>query len=146
VPKFRSLTIGKAGCRLDTALGLVLLASDALRVDPEQNLDAVPSPLGDLWGWHSGTGLTDSQADSPGLGQAPHCGICSRIREWNFGAAGQAGQLPEALVILGLILGLAGAAIGAVIFYSLVEHAVWSGVGRALRDHDEWQRAGDGGV
>ena len=47
-------------------------------------------------------------------------------------------------MILGLILGLAGAAVGAVIFYSLVEHAVWSGVGRALRDHDEWQRAGDG--
>jgi hypothetical protein len=32
----------------DPPLGLVLLAGDALGVDPEQDVDAVPGPVGDL--------------------------------------------------------------------------------------------------
>src|SRR6516165_11399894 len=39
---------------LNPALGLVLLPGDALGVDPQQDVDAVASPLGDLRGGYSG--------------------------------------------------------------------------------------------
>lgn len=38
---------------LDAALGFVLLAGDALGVDPQQEIHAVARPLGDLRRWHS---------------------------------------------------------------------------------------------
>ena len=39
---------------LDAALGFVLLAVDTRGVDPQQNIDAVASPLSDLRRGHSG--------------------------------------------------------------------------------------------
>jgi len=42
------LTLGRPGGFLDPALGFVLLAGDALGVDPHQDLHAVARPLGDL--------------------------------------------------------------------------------------------------
>ena len=54
MPKFEppwgghlSVLAGPGGF-LDTALGFVLLAGDALGVDPQQNVHAVASPLGNL--------------------------------------------------------------------------------------------------
>src|SRR5215471_13077095 len=37
----------------DTALGFVLLAGDALGIDPQQDLHAVACPVGDLGRWYS---------------------------------------------------------------------------------------------
>jgi hypothetical protein len=48
----------------------------------------------------------------------------------------------EVLGTLGLIFGAIGLVIGGVILYAIIEHAVWSGVKRALRDHEEWRQAG----
>ena len=41
----------------DPAFGLVLLPGDALGVDPQQDVDAVASPLGDLRSGYSGVQL-----------------------------------------------------------------------------------------
>ena len=58
VPKL-DCRIGAFGTvdELNAALGLVLLAGDALGVDPQQDVDAVASPLGDLRGGYSGVQL-----------------------------------------------------------------------------------------
>jgi hypothetical protein len=48
------LVVPGLGGFLDTAFGFVLLAVDAPGVDPQQNIDAVAGPLGDLWRGHSG--------------------------------------------------------------------------------------------
>jgi hypothetical protein len=54
VPKFGAalvavlLSLGRAHGILDAPLGRLLLAVDALGVDPQQDIDAVPGPLGDL--------------------------------------------------------------------------------------------------
>ena len=60
MPKFGALSLliicrahlhvpARTGGFLDTALVVFLLPGDALGVDTEQDVDAVASPLGDLW-------------------------------------------------------------------------------------------------
>ena len=48
------LIIAGPGGFLDAALGFVLLPGDALGVDPQQHVDAVARPIGDLRGGYSG--------------------------------------------------------------------------------------------
>ena len=59
VPKFEPprgphlLVLAGLSGFLDTALGFVLLAGDALGINPQQNVHAVSCPLGDLGCWYS---------------------------------------------------------------------------------------------
>jgi hypothetical protein len=39
-----------------------------------------------------------------------------------------------------LIVGVIGVGIGWLILYSVIQSAVRDGVGKALRDHDQWRR------